>query len=294
MKSKILKVVVILSCVCIILFSVTLPASALSDLKFTSVRVADRELSFHINEVSISDNLIDMCFPYESGVREAEFHFNTPTSYSTGDKVTISFSSWFYAYSIQQIEIYFYNHLDVFTSSDMVWYDDGTSFFNLNFNKTYSFNSSVDASFVIIVRCSETAHIGFSSFDFTLNNDPSVAINNQTNDLKQNQDKNFDKLFNGDGSGGSYARPDASGDIGDLNDATGSLDDATKNAMGGYTAVDAITALDDAWFDVSDVSNSNVALFIEYILMACDGPILLMLFVSVVLGTCAFVIGRRF
>lgn len=115
---------------------------------------------------------------------------------------------------------------------------------------------------------------------------------NITNEITQNQDKNTDKILNGDSD------LDSSGETDKVDGTIGGIDDATSNAMGGKTdeqiQAEVENSLDPDKIGLDFNKAQRLSVFFDDTLDTFGSSYKALLLLSLSLGLAAFLIGRRY
>ena len=170
---------------------------------------------------------------------------------------------------------------------------DGEELKLCDFKYSYTFiskKSNVNARFTFICN-SDIDFVGVLNMDFLLNNDPQVAMKQQTDELKANQDKNTDKILNGDED------LDTSEQTGAVDGTVGGIDNATDEALGGKSDEEIQEEINSALSgDIGlDFTKANrISNFFDDLLTAFGASYKSLLLLSLSLGLAAFLIGRRY
>lgn len=116
--------------------------------------------------------------------------------------------------------------------------------------------------------------------------------NQNASQIQQNQDKNTDKVLNGDSD------LDSSGETGKVDGALGDIDGATNNAMGGkneaQVKAEINNALDPDKIGLDFSKANRLSVFFDDTLSAFGSSYKSLLLLSLSLGLGAFLIGRRY
>lgn len=135
-----------------------------------------------------------------------------------------------------------------------------------------------------------TLHFFLHDFNFSVLTREEAA----SQGVIDNQDKNTDKILNGDSD------LDSSGETGKVDGAIGDIDDATNNALGGKTEAEIQAEVSGA-LDFNNIQNgldwdkaNRMSVFYDRSLEAFGSGYNSLLLLSLVLGLGAFLIGRRY
>lgn len=238
-------------------------------------------------------------------------YISAPSTYCVGDVVNLS-GTFVLPYDANTVHFRFCDSSGVDVGGSAVNLSsgirtisaDGEELKLCDFKYSYTFTqkkTNVYARFTFICD-SAIDFVGVLNMDFLLNNDPQVAMKQQTDELKanqdknsaaiqQNQDKNTDKILNGDED------LDTSEQTGAIDGTVGGIDDATSDALGGKSDAEIQAEIDGALSgDIGlDMNKAGrISGFFDDLLDAFGADYKSLVLLSLSLGLAAFLIGRRY